>query len=1443
MRGECDDPSAACLRSCPGVNWTAVCRLTFSNNWSCCGLAHYNVVVPVTVWALFLAISFWFGWYTGIVRELRTSVDALHDINTQALGVVVARQTQSVLGREIGDPRRILMLLAMVSELVGFSYLPMQLLLYEYTDGTFTAQSSADFQLLKFYTFSSLLFILLLPSKITRRIRGLLTKALAPLLFDTCSILYMYTLIDIGACTNGMDSWILADGTTCAQPERYWIFATLGVTAFVLFYWNMLQYKRRLNNQVFAVRFRYQTSFGSLISYTRTACCLSFFTIQKLLLYFDKIYVFLAFAVLNTILFSLLLRYNYMNQPCLGVGLFPNNLRSLSFATSCYSSVVLLIISYQLQLHGRTSMSSAEKIVFKGAAGAYVVFAAAVWYINTQRARQYHVPNLSLKESLVHKAPRVRAIAAVSIALEDQSRWSSADVLELVELLHKNLSTLASVEHGLVLVYTCQALWNLWYKHFPEQHPFLEDSAGECLPPAFWSSMRRFSAEAKDSTRVVVPQERTKSETSALLRLVDRTMTIGSHTKRCTQQLECSPRVRTVMAACIRALGTLVRLTNSQTRLIAARILHEMYMAHVVRLSPATMVFVCCSLCASPAQASAAAATLYRLFAMYVECADEGVSAHYADYWNLVHLSQYILDGSQQKEETSRVEGVASVVLAIVESIKDAALKSNPANHLSETFVNNLIRAQANVTTSYQLYSMLDDIFLATYWACDAYLEELHRVNHEVARTKRRSERRTRLFSLRNTLLTNAVVPASPAPPIRRRGGDPAKPRHSVLSVQMITSFLIRSKTSNLISPDHLNTIKTRKTQEARLLVQIYLVLREGLDEHLVPSALRPATQAVLQTVIRSFTECPMLLLHFKRRLRPIEAEYIAHLYMVLAPKQPGVLREAILSFGNARKATSPSMPGPTAAAASTPAVPNRRWEQQVVPAPTHAPPPAPVVAVVATSQPGKKKTRPKRPSNGQVNLLDFVAKPKHVAKPTSKSAAKPKTVVGVKAPALTMRATAQPFIPMRPLTAPSLPNASEAIVPASLTDAALPAGKKKKKRSTLKKKILRDREAKWVAFHAEKRSAVEDASAVNPDQSRSVQIYNLVEPEEIEDDDEFDDTLVDVREQLARHGCITALAIERTTGVVLVTYNSAASADAAVAVFHNATFGGRKIIALYAVGEKIDAASWITVTKYVEPSDVHDDDEFEEVLDEARTLFAKYFPVRALEIDRVSGVIRVQYETPVDAKVTADRYHLKSFGGIPIHVQWSGGPTTSYAVAPLQTTNVPPVRKLRNSSQIREYVDQKADVGGILETQVGTLLGRLMQLQERARLTNPLKAKKSRRLVFGLREVKRGLKSLKVMCLFVAYDVDECAAEGGLDDKVVELIDLARAAKIPVVFSLSKRKLGRAVLKSIRVSCVAVYSVDGANDIWNDLRTTVASLQPDPAPAQDTPKDPNTIS
>ncbi|CAK4879748.1 unnamed protein product [Aphanomyces euteiches] len=388
---------------------------------------------------------------------------------------------------------------------------------------------------------------------------------------------------------------------------------------------------------------------------------------------------------------------------------------------------------------------------------------------------------------------------------------------------------------------------------------------------------------------------------------------------------------------------------------------------------------------------------------------------------------------------------------------------------------------------------------------------------------------------------------------------------------------------------------------------------------------------------------------------------------------------------------------------------------------------------------------------------------------------------------------------------------------------------KKKKRPSTLKKRVIRDREEKWIAYHASKLGE-NPVVQLNPQNISSVQVLHLVDPDEVEDEDEYGDTLDDTKRQFQTHGDVQTIEIDRSSGTVTVEYANPESASAAVSAFNNIKFGGQVVSCYFYNPDNMASLVIVSVQGFCEPEELADDDELEEVLSDIRQTFSSPHIVQDLTVDRSTGEISLMYSSPKEAKEVATIFHGKTFGGKPIIASWNQNEVPpNEAQVKIEVTNIPPVRRLPNAQEIREYVDQGVDKGGEMETMVIAFLNRLMSLQERARLTNPLKAKKSRRLVFGLREVKRGLKTGKVVCLLVAYNIDECASEGGMDEKVIELINLAREMKITVIFILSKRQLGKALLKTIRVSCVGIYNVDGANELWSELKAKVKTLQSAP--------------
>lgn len=135
---------------------------------------------------------------------------------------------------------------------------------------------------------------------------------------------------------------------------------------------------------------------------------------------------------------------------------------------------------------------------------------------------------------------------------------------------------------------------------------------------------------------------------------------------------------------------------------------------------------------------------------------------------------------------------------------------------------------------------------------------------------------------------------------------------------------------------------------------------------------------------------------------------------------------------------------------------------------------------------------------------------------------------------------------------------------------------------------------------------------------------------------------------------------------------------------------------------------------------------------------------------------------------------------------------------------------------EVRHYVHQ--ELSDELDEKVKFVLGELVRFQERAKEQNAMKYAKLKRFCVGLREAKRAINRKKCKGLVVAPNLEVSTLEGGLDDTVEELIELARENEVPVIFALSRNRIGKAMGKSIRLSIVALHSVDGVHQQFKEL-------------------------
>ena len=151
-------------------------------------------------------------------------------------------------------------------------------------------------------------------------------------------------------------------------------------------------------------------------------------------------------------------------------------------------------------------------------------------------------------------------------------------------------------------------------------------------------------------------------------------------------------------------------------------------------------------------------------------------------------------------------------------------------------------------------------------------------------------------------------------------------------------------------------------------------------------------------------------------------------------------------------------------------------------------------------------------------------------------------------------------------------------------------------------------------------------------------------------------------------------------------------------------------------------------------------------------------------------------------------------------------------------------------SRPVRGYVNQA--LSKELDDTIFKMLELLFKYQERVRLDDPVKAKLRRRLVLGLHEVRRGVKARNCICVIISSNVEDLQK---LDEKINEIITLCNtpptiAAElwkpIPIIFVSNKRKLGMCLKKRVSISCVGVYSADGAHEQFKSALKLAKELQ-----------------
>jgi selenocysteine insertion sequence-binding protein 2 len=65
----------------------------------------------------------------------------------------------------------------------------------------------------------------------------------------------------------------------------------------------------------------------------------------------------------------------------------------------------------------------------------------------------------------------------------------------------------------------------------------------------------------------------------------------------------------------------------------------------------------------------------------------------------------------------------------------------------------------------------------------------------------------------------------------------------------------------------------------------------------------------------------------------------------------------------------------------------------------------------------------------------------------------------------------------------------------------------------------------------------------------------------------------------------------------------------------------------------------------------------------------------------------------------------------------------------------------------------------------------------------------------------------------------------GAIDEKLQEIIDLAKSEGVPLFFEFTKRSLGKAIGKSIKIAVIGIQNADGAHQQFKKLNAIAGRL------------------
>lgn len=385
-----------------------------------------------------------------------------------------------------------------------------------------------------------------------------------------------------------------------------------------------------------------------------------------------------------------------------------------------------------------------------------------------------------------------------------------------------------------------------------------------------------------------------------------------------------------------------------------------------------------------------------------------------------------------------------------------------------------------------------------------------------------------------------------------------------------------------------------------------------------------------------------------------------------------------------------------------------------------------------------------------------------------------------------------------------------------------------------------------------------------------TITFHSILCDDDYNDDEALQESIDDIRGLAQQYGqvecaqaCTTA---GRDRGNVYIVYGNIHSAQRAQRELNGIVVGGSKItVSMMTTTTTHDddgsqqqgsrAVSAVVLNNVLNDDDFDDDDCFNESIDDIKRLAQQYGIIGSVEAKTCGddkGQVVVSYtEGHGVAQHAANELNGMVVGGLTISAMvvvsmmtttednGNNDPTSTQhdqnnptqkatkseqpppmysgdKIVPERFAACKRVPKIPNPGTPRSYATKKINNEQAVPL-LFEMLGELMRLQERSK--DDKNARSRRRLVMGLREVARGIRAHKIKMVIMANNLDQY---GAIDDKLQEILDACGEEDIPVVFELNKRKLGKALGKSIKVSVVGIQNADGAHEPFKKLKKLI---------------------